>query len=164
MSSTVVVFSLKFACADFDMFRPVILMVLFWRLHGRGGGGAISNALGNAEVVLQDGAVAEMTVSVTFGASVFGPQIDNFCNRSEYATFSILSATVVREMTVSVTFGALRFGLPAPLGRRPLVDNIFGAEGGGGFSTNGALISCWPGAMSNVLLRGASRTRMRIRT
>ena len=49
------------------MFRRLILMVLFWRLHGRVGGGAISNALGNAEVVLQDGAVAEMTVSVMFG-------------------------------------------------------------------------------------------------
>ena len=38
-------------------------------------------------------------------------------------------------------FGALHFGLPVTLGRRPLVDNIPGAEGGGGFSANGVLIS-----------------------
>ena len=50
------------------MFLQLILMVLFWRLHGRVGGGAIFNALGGAEVVLQDGAVAEMALSVTFGA------------------------------------------------------------------------------------------------
>ena len=111
-------------------------MVLFWRLHGRLCGGAISNALGHAEVVLQDGAVAEMSVSVMFGASFFGRQIEHFCNRSEYATFPTLSATGARELTLSVTFGALRFGLPATLGRRPLVDNIFGAKGGSGFSTN----------------------------
>ena len=90
MSSTVVVFSLEFACADFDMFRQQVLTVLFWRLHGRVGGGAIFNALGNAEVVLQDGAVAEMTVSVMFWASFFGRQIGNFCGGSGYATFSTL--------------------------------------------------------------------------
>ena len=116
-------------------------MVLFWRLHGRVGGGAIFNALGDAEVVLQDGAVAEMTVSVTFGASFSGRQIGHFCDRSEYATFSTLSATGVREMTVSVPFGALHFDPPVTLGRRLLVDNIPGTKGGGGFSTNGALIS-----------------------
>ena len=72
MSSAVVVFSSGFACANLDMFRESILMVLFWRLHGRVGGGAISNAFGDAEVVLQDGAVAEVTVSVTFGPLFFG--------------------------------------------------------------------------------------------
>ena len=116
-------------------------MVLFWRLHGRVGGGAICNALGDAEVVLQDGAVAEMAVSVTFGALLFGMQIDQFCERSEYVTFPALSAIGVREMTLSVTFGALHFGFPVALGRRPLVDNIPGTEDGCGFSTNGALIS-----------------------
>ena len=140
MSSTVVIFQSKFACADLDMFRPLILMVLFWRLHGRVGGGAIFNARGDAEVVLQDGAVAEMTVSVTFGALLFGRQIDQFCDRSGYAAFPALSATRVREMTLSVTFGALHFGPPVTSGRRPLVDNIPGTEDGGGFSTNGALI------------------------
>ena len=83
MSSTVVVFPSKFACADFDTFRPLILMFLLWRMHGRVGCGVIFNALGNAEVVLQDVAVAEMPVSVTFGATVSGRQIDHFCDRSE---------------------------------------------------------------------------------
>ena len=141
MSSAVVVFSLKFACANSNMVRQLVLMVLFWRLHGRVGGGAVFNALGGAEVVLQEGAVAEMTVSVTFGALFFGRQIDQFCERSEYATFPTLSAIGVREMTLSVTFGALHFGPPVTLGRRPLVYNIPGTEDGGGFSTNGALIS-----------------------
>ena len=94
-----------------------------------------------SEVVLQDGAVAEMTVSVMFGASCFGRQIGPFCGRSGYATFSTLSAIGAREMTVSVTFGALHFGFPVALGRRPFVDNITGTEDGGGFSTNGLLIS-----------------------
>ena len=67
MSSAVVVCSSEFACGNFGMFRQLVLMVLFGRLHGRVGGGAIFNALGDAEVVLQDGAVAEMTVSVTLG-------------------------------------------------------------------------------------------------
>ena len=116
-------------------------MVLFWRLHGRVGDGTIFNALGDAEVVLQDGAVAEMTVSVTFGALFFGRQNDQFCDRSEYVAFPALSATGVREMTLSVTFVALHFGRPVTLGRRPLVDNIPGTEDGCGFSTNGALTS-----------------------
>ena len=102
---------------------------------------AIFNALGDAEVVLQDGAVAEMAMSVTFGALFFGRPINQFCERSEYATFPTLSAIGVREMTLSVTFGALHFGPPVKLGRRPLVDNISGTEDGGGFSANGAKIS-----------------------
>ena len=110
-------------------------------MDGRVGGGAVFNALGGAEVVLQEGAVAEMTVSVTFGALFFGRQIDQFCERSEYATFPTLSAIGVREMTLSVTFGALHFGLPVTLGRRPLVDNIPGTEDGGGFWSNGVVIS-----------------------
>ena len=85
------------------MVRQLILTVLLWRLHDRVGGGAISNALGNAEVVLQEGAVGEMTVSVMFGALHVGP--------------------------------------PVTLGRFPLVDNIPRADNGGGFSTDGALIS-----------------------
>ena len=116
-------------------------MVLFWRLHGRVGGGAISNALGNAEVGLQDGAVTEMGVVVTFGDPVFGRQIVHFCDRSEYATFSTLSAIGVREMTVSVMFGAHLFGLLVTFGRCPIVDNIPGTEPGDGFSTNGTRIS-----------------------
>ena len=121
-------------------------------MHGHVGGEAIFIALGHAEVVLQDGVVAEMTVSVTFGASVFGPQNDNFCNRSEYATFSILSATAVREMTISVTPGAPRFGLPVTLCRRSIVDHIAGTGHGRGFSTNATLNSRWTGAMVELTL------------
>ena len=130
-------------------------MVLFGRLHRHVGSGAISIALGHAEVVLQDGVVAEMAVSVTFGASVFGPQIVNFCNRSEYATFSILSATVVREMTLSVTFGAPRSGLPVTFCRRPIVGHIAGTGHGQVFSTNASLNSRWAGEIANVKLHGA---------
>ena len=110
-------------------------------MHGHVGGGAISIALGHAEVVLQDCVVAELVLSVTFGAPVCGLQIDNYCTRSEYATFPTLSAIGVREMAVSVTFGALHFGFPVTLGRRPLVDNTSGTQAGCGFSTNGVLIS-----------------------
>ena len=141
MSSTVVVVSSKFACANVVVFRQLILMVLFKRLHGRVGGGAVFNAFGNAELVLQDGAAAEMAIYLMVGALFFCRQIDQFCDRSEYATFSTVSAIVVREMALSVTFGALPSGLPVTLGRRPLVDNIPGVKGGGIFSTNGALIS-----------------------
>ena len=116
--------------------------------------------LRHAEVVLEDGIVAEMAVSVTFGASLFGAQIDNCCDRSEYATFSILSATAVREMTVSVPFGAPRSGVPVTLCRRPIVDHIAGTGHGRGFSTNATLNSRWTGAMVNVKLHGASRARI----
>ena len=151
-SSTVAFFSSKFACADFDVFRQVILMVLFWRLHRHVGSGAISIALGHAEIVLQDGAVAEMSVSVTFGASVFVPQILNFRNRSEYATLFIFSATAVREMAVSVTFGAPRSGLPVTFCRRPIVGHIARTGHGRRFSTNARLNSRWAGVIANAKL------------
>ena len=109
--------------------------------------------------MLRDGVVAEMTVSVTFGASVLGPQNDSFCNRSEYATFSILSATAVREMTVSVTFGAPRSGLPVTPCQRPIVGQITETEHGGGFSTNATVICRWADALANAKLRGASSVR-----
>ena len=117
-------------------------------------------ALGHAEVVLQDGVVAEMTVSVTFGASLFGAQIGNCCDRSEYVTFSVLSATAVREMTVSVTSGAPRVGLPVTFCRRSIVDHIAGTGHGRGFSTNATLNSRWTGAMVHVKLHWASRARI----
>ena len=109
---------------------------------GHVGRRAFFDVLATAEVLLQGSVVAEMTVSVVFGDPVFGRQIDHFCGRSEYATYSTLSATGVREVTVSVTFGAPHFGLSVPLGRRPLADSLPGAEHGGGFSTNATLISC----------------------
>ena len=123
------------------MFRPLISTVLFWRLHGHVGGGAVFNALGNAEVLLQDDIVTEMAVSVTSGASVSGSQIDIMCDRSRQATFPTFSATGVREVTVSVTFGAPHSVRPVAPTRRQFVDNIAGTEHGGGFSTNATLIS-----------------------
>ncbi len=96
-------------------------------------------AVGHAEVVVQDGVVAEMTVSVTFGASVFGAQISNCCGRSGYATFSILSATAVHAMTVSVTSGAPGFDLPVTICHRPIVDHIAGTGSRRCFSTTATL-------------------------
>ena len=125
-------------------------------MHGHVGSRAISIALGHPEVVLRDGVVAEMTVSVTFGASVFGPQNDNFCNRSEYATFSILSATAVREMTVSVAFGAPRSGLAVTSCRRPMVGHIAGTGHGRRFSAKARLNSRWAGVIANAKLQGAN--------
>ena len=120
------------------------------------GSGTISFGLGHAEVVLQDGVVAEKTISVTFGASVFGPQNDNCCNRSEYVTFSILSATAVREMTVSITFGAPRSGLPVTFCRRPVGGYIAGTGHGRRFSTKARLNSRWAGVIANAKLQGAN--------
>ena len=116
-------------------------MVLFRRLDGHVGGGTIFIALDHAELLLQDSVVADMAVSVTFGAPVCGPQIDNFCTRSEYATFSTLSAPGVREMTISVMVCALRFGPSVTPRRRPIVGPVAGTEHVGGFSTNAILIS-----------------------
>ena len=112
--------------------------------------------LGMPKLRFSDSIVAEMTVSVTFGASVFGPQIGNFCSRSEYATFSIFSAAVVREMTVSVTFGAPRSGLPVTLCRRPIVDHVAGTGHGRRFSTKARLNSRWAGVIANAKLPGAN--------
>ena len=106
--------------------------------------------------MLQDGVVAEMTISVTFGASVFGPQIGHFCDRSEYATFSMLSAAAVREMTVSVTFGAPRSGLAVTPCRRPMVGHIAGTGHGRRFSTKARLNSRWADVIANAKLQGAN--------
>ena len=109
-------------------------------MHGHVGGGAIFVALVHAGVVLRDDVVAEMTLSVTFGAPVCGPQIDNFRDRSEYATFSTLSAAAVRELTVFVMVCAPRFGHSVTPCRRPIIGQIAGTEHGGGFSTIATLI------------------------
>ena len=92
------------------MFRPIILIVLFCRVHGHVDAGVIFNEHKNAEVLLQYAAVAKMTVCVTFCAPCFGPKHCTICVRSEYVTFCTISATAVREMAVCVTFGALHFG------------------------------------------------------
>ena len=92
--------------------------------------GAISNCHKTVEVLLQNGAVAKMTVCVTFGAPRFGPKYCNICIRSEYATFCTISAIAVREMTVCVTFGAIHFGFLVATWRRPVVDYIGGVAHG----------------------------------
>ena len=66
--------------------------------------------LSMAGMLSQDPVVAENTVCVTFGALRSGPLFRSMSPRSEYVTFSTISATGVREMTVSVMFGALLFG------------------------------------------------------
>ena len=119
------------------MFRPVILIVLFWHVFRNVDTGAIFNCHKTVEVLLQNGAVAKMAVCVTFGAPRFGPKYRDICARSEYVTFSTSSATAVREMAVCVTFGAPRFGFPVAIWRHPAVDYVGGVFHGSGF---GALL------------------------
>ena len=94
---------------------------------------AIFNRHKTAEVLLQDAVVAKMKVCVTFGAPRFGPKYGYICTRSEYVTFSTISATAVREMTVCITFGALHFGFPVATLRHPAVDHIGNVSHGSGF-------------------------------
>ena len=63
-----------------------------------------------AKVLLQNAAVPEMTLCVAFGAFRFGAKFRSICYRSDYATFSTISATAVREVTVCVAFGVRHFG------------------------------------------------------
>ena len=111
------------------MFRPVILTVLFWRVHGHVGGGAILSCHMATGALLQHAAVAKVTVCVTFGAPRFGPKWCSTCEHSEYATFCTISATAVREMTVCVTFGAPHFGVPLPI-LRPTTPAVRRMEAG----------------------------------
>jgi len=115
------------------MFCPVILIVLFWRVRGHFGAKAIFNQLKTTAVLLQDAAVSEMTVCVTFGAPRFGPKYRHIGARSGCATFSTISATAVREMTVCVTFGALQFSFRVATWRHPTVDHIGNVSHGSGF-------------------------------
>ena len=89
--------------------------------------------LKSAGVFVQDAAVPKMTMCVTFGAPRFGPKCGYICTRSEYVTFSTISATAAREMTVCVTFGALHFGFPVATLRHPAVDHIGSVSHGSGF-------------------------------
>jgi len=115
------------------MFRPVILIVLFWRVHDHVDAGVNFNEHKNAEVLLQYAAVAKMRACSTFCAPCFGPKNCTICVRSEYGTFCTISATAVREMTVCVTFGAPHFGFPVTMWRHPPVDHIGGVSHGRGF-------------------------------
>ena len=55
------------------MFRPIILIVLFWRVCGHVGAPAIFDRRKAAEVLLQDAAVVKMAVRVMFDAPRVGP-------------------------------------------------------------------------------------------
>ena len=85
-------------------------------MHDHVDAGVIFNEHKNAEVLLKYAAVAKMTVCVTFCAPRSGPKNINICARSEYVTFSTISAIAVRKMTVCVTFGAPHFGFPVQIG------------------------------------------------
>ena len=70
----------------------------------------VFNVLPTMQVPLRKPDVAEMTVCVTFGGPRFGPKFRTICARSEYVTFSTISAIGARELTVSVMFGTFLFG------------------------------------------------------
>ena len=99
--------------------------------------------------------VAEMTFSVTFGASLFGTQFGNFCDRSEYVTICIISATTMREVTVCVTFGAPRSGFPLVSCRRPILAHMANLAHGEHFGQRANVFLC-------VLVAGAGFWRQRM--
>ena len=103
------------------MFRPVILIVLFWRMHGYVHATWILSCDLHADMIIRHAAVPKITVCVTFGAPFFGANFGNIYARSEYVTFCTISATAVREMAVCVTFGAPNFGFPTAPWRHPSV-------------------------------------------
>ena len=109
---------------------------------GHVGRRAFFDVLATAEVLLQGGVVAEMTVCVTFGAPGFGPIFRNIWRRSEYVMFCTISATAVREMTVSVTFGAPRLGVAVAFCCGPCIDQIALVAREAGFWPN-AIPSSW---------------------
>ena len=92
-------------------------------------------------MLLQRALAAKNTVSVTFGAPLFGPQIRSFCNCSEYVTFSIMPATLVRELTACVTFGAPHVGVPVASCRRPIFGHPLGMACGDAFWANAIMNS-----------------------
>ena len=75
---------------------------------------------------VQDAAVPNMTVCVTFFAFRCGAKNRYICALSDYATFSTIAATAVREMTVCVAFGALHFRFFVATWGHPAVDQTGG--------------------------------------
>ena len=92
-------------------------------------------------MLLQRALVAKITISVTFGAPQFIPQIRSFCKCSEYVTFSTMPAAMVRELTACVTFGAPRVGVPVASCRRPIFGHPLGMSCGDTFWANAILKS-----------------------
>ena len=109
----------------------------------------------NAAMVFLYRLVAEMTFSVTFGASLFGTQFGNFCDRSEYVTICIISATIMREVTVCVTFGAPRSGFPLVSCRRPILAHMANLAHGEHFGQRANVFLC-------VFVAGAKFWRQRM--
>ena len=103
-------------------------------------------------MLLQRALAAKNTVSVTFGAPLFGPQIRSFCNCSEYVTFPTMPATMVRELTACVTFGAPRVGVPMASRRRPIFGHQFGMACGDVF---------WANAITNLSKASACVTTLK---
>jgi len=123
---TEVDFSSILACADFDMFRPVILIVLFLGVYVHVDDLLVFDNLKSAEVFVRDAAVLKMTVCVTFFAVRVGPTNRPLCARSDYVTFSTIAATAVRGMTMCVTFGAPHLRVFVATWGHPTVDQIGG--------------------------------------
>ena len=108
------------------------------------------------KVLLQRALAAKNTVSVTFGAPLFGRQIRSFCNCSEYVTFSIMPATMVRELTACVTFGAPRVGVPVASRRRPIFGHPLGMACGDAFGANAIMNSSKASACGTTLERNST--------
>ena len=72
-----------FACADFDMFRLVILIVLFGRVYVHVDEWLAFGNLKKAKMFVQDAAVPKMTVCVTFFALRCGTKNRPICARSD---------------------------------------------------------------------------------
>ena len=81
---------------------------------------AIFESYAVANMLLQHVLVAKHTVSVTFGAPLFAPEIRLFCNRPGYVMFATMPSTMVRELAACVTFGAPRVGFLVAPCRRPM--------------------------------------------
>ena len=112
-----------------------------------------------ADVLLQHASVAKCAVSVTFGASLFGPKNRSFCNSSKYVTFPMVPATMVRELTVSVTFGASHVGFFVAFWRRPFFGHPLDMARGDMFGTN-ATTWCQSSCSWHTLpSRGAAQLR-----
>ena len=96
----------------------------------------------NAAMLFLYRLAAEMTFSVTFAASLFETQFGNFCDRSEYVTVCIISATIMREVTLCVTFGAPRSGFPLVSCRRPTLAHMANFAHGEQFGQHANVFRC----------------------
>ena len=125
MSPMGVVFVPIQACANSDMFYPLILVV--WRLFlwgPRWRWKVFQHSFYYNNCAPSTGCRWNHTVRTIWRAR-FRRLFFSFGRRSEYAAFCIISATVVRETTMSVAFGTLAFSVTKASGGGPLVAQIF---------------------------------------